>query len=248
MYNPYSLQGKTILVTGASSGIGRATAIECARLGACLILTARNEERLKETKTMLDGEGHAFMVADITDEAALQELATEVPELDGVVFSAGTSMLKPVQAIKTSDLQQVFSTNCFAPMLLTKALIKKKHLKHGASLVFISSISGNTNVATGLSTYGASKAALSAYMKYAALELSGRGIRVNTILPGRIETELLKTSAMSEEETKKDIGRYPLKRYGKPQEVALSAAFLLSDAAQWITGTELLVDGGRSLI
>lgn len=247
MYNPFSLTGKTILVTGASSGIGRAVAIECARMGAKVVLTARNEERLNETLTMLEGEGHQVVVTDLCSETTIKAMIEQLPVISGMVHCAGKSMLKPVIAVNQAEVEQLFAVNCFSPMMLVKYLVKGKKVENGASLVFVSSISGNTNVATALSTYGASKSALSAYVKYAALELSGRRIRCNAILPGRIETALLQNGTMDEQALQQDIAKYPLHRYGKPEEVAQAAVYLLSDATQWITGTDLIIDGGRSI-
>lgn len=247
MYNPFSLSGKTILVTGASSGIGRATAIECSKMGACIVLTARNEQRLKETLCQLEGKGHQYIVADLTNEEDIMRLSEQVPALDGAVCAAGISMLKPIQVLTENDIQAIFSTNYSAPVLLTKTLVKKRKLNAEASIVYISSISGNGNTATALSLYGSSKSALSSFAKYAALELSGKKIRCNTICPGRIETTLLQNQTMSEEDLANDLAKYPLHRYGKPHEVAQAAVYLLSDAAKWITGTSITIDGGRTL-
>ncbi len=248
MYNPFSLAGKTILVTGASSGIGRATAIECSRMGATIIMTARNEERLQETLLQLEGEGHLYVISDLTNEDEIKQLVEQVPELDGVVCAAGISMLKPIQVLSEKDIQSIFATNYTAPVLLTKTLVKKHKLNTEASLVFISSISGNGNTATALSLYGSSKSALNSFAKYAALELSGKKIRCNTICPGRIETNLLQNQTMSAGDIEKDMAKYPLHRYGKTEEVAQAAVYLLSDATKWITGTSIVIDGGRTLI
>ena len=248
MYNPFSLIGKTILITGASSGIGRATAIDCSRMGALCILTGRNEGRLLQTKEQLDGTGHITHCCDLNDETAVKELCTLLPSLDGVVHCAGISMLKPILGITDSNLHSVFETNCFAPMLLTKHIVKSKKMNTAGSMVFISSISGNSNVATALSVYGASKSALSSFVRYAALELSGKQIRCNAILPGRIETSLLQNQTMNDAKLQQDMSKYPLRRYGTPQEVAQSVIYLLSDATKWVTGTSLTIDGGRSLI
>lgn len=247
MYNPFSLKGKTILVTGASSGIGRAVAIECSKMGAVVFLTARNEARLRETLAGMEGTGHQLMVADLTNEEELKALAEQLPILDGVVFAAGISGLKPIQVLVEEDIQSIFSTNYTAPVLLTKSLVKKRKLASGASLVYISSISGNGNIATALSVYGSSKSALSSFAKYAALELAGKKIRCNVICPGRIETHLLQNQTMSTEDIEKDIAKYPLHRYGKPEEVAQAAVYLLSDATKWMTGTSIIMDGGRTL-
>lgn len=248
MYNPFTLEGKTILVTGASSGIGRATAIECSKMGAVVFLNARNEARLRETLDALEGDGHQYIVADLTDEEAIKTLVEQLPQLDGIVCAAGISMLKPIQVLSEKDIQTIFATNYTAPVLLTKTLVKKRKLNNEASLVYISSVSGNGNTATALSLYGSSKSALNSFAKYAALELSGKKIRCNTICPGRIETSLLQNQTMSAEDIEKDIAKYPLHRYGKPEEVAQTAVYLLSDATKWITGTSITIDGGRTLI
>lgn len=248
MYNPFSLEGKTILVTGASSGIGRAVAIECSKMGAVVFLSARNDARLRETLDAMEGNGHQIIVADLTDEEAIKALVEQVPQLDGVVCAAGISMLKPIQVLSEKDIQTIFATNYSAPVLLTKTLVKKRKLNNEASLVYISSVSGNGNTATALSLYGSSKSALNSFAKYAALELSGKKIRCNTICPGRIETNLLQNQTMSAEDLEKDIAKYPLHRYGKPEEVAQTAVYLLSDATKWITGTSITIDGGRTLV
>ena len=148
MYNPFSLADKTILVTGASSGIGRATAIECSKMGATVILTARNEERLKKTLLQLEGEGHQYIVADLTNEDEIKQLVEQIPGLDGTVCAAGISMLRPIQVLSEKDIQSIIATNYTAPVLLTKTLVKKRKLNIEASLVYISSISGNGNTAT----------------------------------------------------------------------------------------------------
>ncbi len=246
-YNPYSLAGKTVLVTGASGGIGRAVAEESARMGARLVLTGRNEERLKELLATLEGEGHEIVAADLTVESDLLCLTDTLPELDGVVYCAGVSLLRPLQMLKGTDLQRVFAVNGFAPVLLLRHLLKARRLRHGGAVVLVSSVSGNGNVAVGFSAYGASKAAQTVFMEYAALELSGRDIRVNCILPGRVETELLQNGTMTADDIETDRMRYPLRRYGQPCEIAWGCIYLLSDAARWVTGTSLTIDGGLTL-
>ena len=247
MYNPFSLIGKTILVTGASSGIGRATAVECSKMGATLILIGRNEERLKETLSLLEGNRHSYLCYDLSKEENLKELCSNIPTIDGLAHCAGISMLKPILALNTNNLQDVFSTNLYAPILLTKQLAKAKKLQIGASLVFVGSISGISNVATALSAYGSSKSALNSFVQYAALEFSGKQIRCNAVLPGRVETHLLQNQTMSNEDIQKDIDKYPLKRYGTAEEIAQTIVYLLSDATKWITGTSITIGGGRSL-
>lgn len=243
MYNPYSLEGKTILVTGASSGIGRATAIECAKLCAHVVLTGRNEERLQQTYAQLDGTGHQWIAADLSAQEGIEALIEQVPTIDGLVNNAGISNTKPIGFIKPSDLEQTFATNAFAPILLTKALLKKKKLNNGTSIVFVSSAASiNPDLAN--SVYSATKAAISSFSRSCAKELAAKQIRSNSVHPGMVETELVKNLVFSEEEMETDKARYLLKRYGKPEEVAWAIIYLLSDASAWVTGTQLVIDGG----
>lgn len=246
-YNPFSLEGKTILITGASSGIGRATAIECSKLGAKCVITGRNAERLQETFDQLEGEGHLQIIADLSTQEGIDILVSKVPFLDGVVNNAGIGKNKLVSFIKQEDLSSIFQTNTFAPIMVIKALLKTKKLKKGCSLTFTSSIASlSSDLSNGI--YGASKAALSAYVRYCARELADKKIRANAILPGMIETKLIHGGAVSEEELAKDMQRYPLKRYGRPEDVAWAIIYLLSDASAWVTGTSMVVDGGILLV
>lgn len=249
--NPFSLEEKTILVTGASSGIGRATAIECARMGARVILSARNAERLELTRAELDNQenNHEIMVADLTNQDELEALVNAVPSLDGLVLSSGrTGNALPIKFDKREKINPVFETNFFAPFELMRSLFKSKKLKDGSSVVTIASIGGVKAFATGNGDYGAAKAALNSIMKFAAKEFAAKGIRVNCICPGMIQTPMVDSCGFSEEQLKADIATYPLKRYGKPEEVAYGAVYLLSDATVWVTGTELYIDGGVTLL
>jgi NAD(P)-dependent dehydrogenase (short-subunit alcohol dehydrogenase family) len=245
-YNPFSLEGKTVLVTGASSGIGQTTAIECAKMGAKVVVTGRNVERLQETFDQLEGEGHLQIAADINQEEDIERLVDECPMLDGLVNNAGRGLSKPINFIKLEDLQNVFQTNLFGVALITKMLLKKKKFSKNASIVFTSSISSYMT-APGLSIYASSKAAISAYMRTCAIELGAKGIRCNAILPGMVETKLINDGTYTEEDKQADLVYYPLGRYGRPEDVARAMVFLLSDASAWMTGTELIVDGGRCL-
>ncbi len=244
-YNPYSLNGKTILITGASSGIGRATAIECSKLGAQVVITGRNKERLQQTYEMLEGTGHQQFIADLTDEEQLKNMVAQLPRLDGVVNNAGISIASPISFIKESNLQKVFSTNTFTPMLLVRHILKNKKLNNNASLVFISSTAAFMSN-YGNAMYGASKAALQAYMRYAGRELAPKGIRANSIHPAMVETPLITGGAFSDEDLQKDMQKYPLGHYGKPEEIAWAIIYLLSDASAWVTGHSLVIDGGVS--
>ncbi|MBQ4508886.1 MAG: SDR family oxidoreductase [Paludibacteraceae bacterium] len=247
MYNPFSLSGKTVLVTGASSGIGRATAIECSKMGATVVLTARNEERLQETLRQLEGEGHRYIVADLTDEEAVCTLVRELPLLEGAVLNAGIMGLAPVVAITAAKLEQMQRINLNAPILLTRQLARQKKLANGASIVFMASAAGVYRTSAGNAIYATTKSGLDAFMRTAALELAGKGIRCNSVNPAMTETEAIaavQDAAMKE----KDLANYPLRRYGRPEEVAQAAVYLLSDTTRWMTGTALKIDGGRTLI
>ena len=248
MFNPYSLDNKTILITGASSGIGRATAIACSKLGANLILTARNEARLQETLSSCERvNSHQILLADLTNEEELNQLVENIPALDGCVQNAGIGKMLPIQFFSSEELNNMFQANSIMPMLLTKALLRKKKLNRGASLVFTSSIAGFSNITPANAMYGSAKSALNAFIKYAALELAGKEIRCNAVHPGRINTPLIQNRLLSEEDVKRDMSMYPLKRYGEPEEVAYAIIYLLSDASKWVTGSNLVIDGGRSL-
>jgi NAD(P)-dependent dehydrogenase (short-subunit alcohol dehydrogenase family) len=247
IYNPFSLQSKTILVTGASSGIGRATAIECSKMGAKLIITARNEERLNQTLTQLEGDGHIQILADLTIMEDINRLVDLVPQLDGVVNNAGINKTRPIPFIIKDDLEYMLKTNTLAPVLLTKSLYKKKKVNKNASIVFTSSIGGISCFTPGNSMYGMSKSALHAFIKFAAIEFAPRGIRCNSVNPGMVETPLINRSSFTNDDRETDIARYPLKRYGNPQEIAWGVIYLLSDATLWITGINLTIDGGRAL-
>lgn len=244
-FNPFSLEGKTILVTGASSGIGRATAIECSKLGARLVITGRNEERLAETFAQLEGEGHMQIVADLCKHKDIDMLVAETLTLNGLVNNAGQNSLVTVNYIEQADLDKVYQTNVFAPILLTKGLLKKRKIAKGGSIVFSSSISATLSTPAN-SLYASSKAAIDSFMRSCAIELGSRGIRANAVLPGTIETTL-GIGAIPEELIAKDKELYTLKRYGKPEEVAYGIIYLLSDASAWVTGTSLVIDGGRLL-
>ena len=249
MYNPYSLLNKTILVTGASSGIGRATAVECSKLGANIILTGRNENRLQETNNQLDvslGQNHIILVADLTTEEEIEKLVEHLPELDGVSSNAGINNgHKPIKFVKSEELLEVTNANVFSHIHLAKLLFKKKLLKKGSSYVFTASIGGVFSQANGQSVYGLSKGAINSFMKYCAIEFAGKKIRCNSVCPGMIVTHMTETLAsVTEEDKEKDAEKYLLKRYGQPEEVALTIAFLLSDASSYITGTSVVIDGG----
>ena len=236
LFNPFSLEGKNILVTGAASGIGRATAVESSRMGAKVIVVDRNEEPLNATLYQLEGNGHQMIVADMSVQEDINALVEKCPVLDGLLNNAGTGISKPVSYLKLEDLEYVLKTNLFGAASLTK----------GSSIVFTSSISTYLSAA-GLSVYASSKAAINAYMRTCALELGTKGIRCNSVLPGTVETPFIDGVFFSEDDKKQDLKLYPLERYGKPTDIAYGIVYLLSDASAWVTGTELVIDGGRML-
>lgn len=245
-YNPFSLEGKTILVSGASSGIGKRTAIECALMGAKLIICGRNEERLSDTLSKLEGCGHRLFVGDLTDEAFISSFTDELPALDGVFFCAGVTDTTLTKFISHDKIERVFSINIESPMLMTKWLVKKKKLNSSASLVYMSSM-GAEEVTKGLGIYAASKAALNSFMRSVANELSPRQIRANSIMPMMVQTELVENiTTLSKEDLAKDEAKYPL-GYGKPEDIAYAVVYLLSDASKWVTGSILKMDGGSTL-
>lgn len=244
-YNPFSLEGKTILVTGAAGGIGRASSLECARMGAKLILTDINEAGLKETLSLLEGEGHCYHVANLTSQDCLDELVSNLPTLDGFVSNAGITKPTPVKFIKAEDMERILGINTLAPIYLTQRLCKKKKFNEGASIVFTVSIGGVFTTAPGNAMYGASKGALQVFMKNVALEMAPR-VRCNSVNPGMVNTNLA-GRAYSEEDKAKDMLTYPMRRYGEPRDVALAIVYLLSDASSWVTGHSLVIDGGKTL-
>lgn len=245
-YNPFSLSRKTILVTGAAGGIGRAVAAECAKMGAKLVLTDIVEQGLEETLSMLEGDGHSFFVADMTDQEELDTLVSSIPNLDGMVSNAGITKPAPVKFIKKEDLERIMSINALAPIYLTQKLLRKKKFNDGGSLVFTVSIGGVYTTAPGNAMYGASKGALQVFVKNVALEMAPK-LRCNSINPGMVNTGLVKGGIYSDDDKAKDLETYPMKRYGEPRDVALAAVYLLSDASSWVNGHSLVIDGGKTL-
>jgi len=247
MTNPFSLEGKTILITGAASGIGRATAIQCSEMGAKVIMMDLNEQGLKETTGLLSREDAEFRALDLTELDKLVEVVATLPKLDGVASNAGIVLSLLAKFSDVKDMERIFKINTFSHINLIQQLIAQKKLNKGASIVFTSSMSGVYCGLAGGSLYGATKSAILGYTKALAIELAPRGIRVNTIHPGMIETPLTNGTALSKELFEEDAKNYPLGRYGKPEEIAYSIVYLLSDATVWMTGSQLLIDGGYSV-
>lgn len=247
--DPFTIEGKTILVTGASSGIGRATAIVCAQLGANVVLIGRNVSRLEETLSMVcDVSKHCIIPADLTDETQVQAMLEKVPAIDGVACCAGVANMNPFAYVTEEEVERVFKTNCFAPVMLVNKLLKVKKLGNGGSVVFVSSIDGAKIVHPSNSVYAGSKSALVGMARNMAIDLARKKIRVNCVLPGATDTPMIHTENVTEEMLVEHAKLFPMKRFAKPEEIANAIVFLLSDAASFITGTELTVDGGISII
>lgn len=250
MYNPFSLEGKTILVTGASSGIGRGIAVECSKMGARIVANGRDIERLNGTMSLLEGKGHISITADLSKQEEIERIVSETPFLNGCVHSAGIPKMCAVKYINRETIEDILNVNTVAPILLTSLLVKKKKLLKRSSIVFISSISGVCVANTGESPYSATKGAIAGFTKGAAFELAAQGTRVNSINPALVPTRILElsNSVFSEEQLKETVsGRYPLKRLGTPEDIANGAIYLLSDASSWVTGINLIIDGGYTL-
>ena len=248
MFNPINLQGKRVLITGASSGIGRSTAIYLSRLGAKVIAVGRDTVRLSETLTNLEGDGHHSVVFDLVncDEIPgwLKDLTGKYGQLDGLVHCAGVQFTLPVRATTTQQFDDLMRVNVTAAFALAKGLRQRRVCTDATSLVFISSIMGIVGQ-PGISTYCCSKGALISLTKSLALEFSRENIRVNCIAPGFIDTKMTREikANLTTEQFEKLESMHPL-GFGEPEDIAASIAFLMSSASRWITGTCMTVDGG----
>lgn len=242
--DPFSLNNKRILITGASSGIGKSIALECSKRGANLFVTGRNEKRLLETYHNLHSNENYMFIADLSVEDELISLVDNLPPLDGVVQCQGITKTLPVRFATKLSFEQIFNINLFSQVELIRHLIRKKKINSGASVIFIASIGGISSYNTGNVVYGTSKAALNSYMKYCAKELAPKNIRVNSICPGLIETPLTEPHTISKQQLDAYKKKYLLKRFGCPQDIAYGAIYLLSEASSWVTGSSLFIDGG----
>ena len=244
-FNPFTLKGKTILVTGASSGIGRGIAIACSKMGASVIVNGRNEQRLSETMSEMEGDDNLSLAADLSDNVALAEMVAKLPKLDGIVHCAGIGLRVLCKQLQESDLDNMMNVNFKAPVMLQTEILKQKKINKSASIVFIASIACDSPT-IGNAMYSASKGAIISYANCLALELAPRLIRVNCILPAMIWTDLIFKGGITEEELREDEKKYPLKRYGKPEDIANLSIYLLSDASSWMSGSSIRITGGVS--
>jgi NAD(P)-dependent dehydrogenase (short-subunit alcohol dehydrogenase family) len=242
--NPFSLEGRRILVTGASSGIGEATARLCANMGARVIACGRNEERLNKVMSGLAGEGHQAFIGDLTDPAVRQALVEMVPTLDGVVFNAGAVALAPVRMISQKHLDATFNLSYDAPVLLTQALLVKRKIAQGGSLVYVTSIADHATP-NATAAYSGAKAALTAFARTVALEQVKNGIRANCVSPGHVATPMQEgLNGMMDIEHL--TSQAPLGRI-EADDVANGIAFMLAPAARWVSRTSLVIDAGITL-
>lgn len=243
--NPFSLQGKNVFVTGASSGIGRAIAVLCSQFGANVSITARREGKLKETLSLMTGANNKVLVADLSTQEGIDNLVDQLPKLDGIVHCAGIGSRLLCKSVTREEIDKVMGVNFIAPVMLQTTLLAKKKLNKDSSIVFIASYGANSP-AIANSIYSASKGAIISYANCLALEVAPRGIRVNCISPAMVWTDLIVKDGIDAETLKEDEKKYPLGRYGKPEDIAPLAVYLLSDSSSWMTTTNVKITGGES--
>ena len=247
-FSPSALAGKRILVTGASSGIGREAAVHLSRCGASLIVMGRNRERLDETLAMLEGDGHRAEAAELDDAEVAADriaaLAGEAGPLDGLFHSAGTSLVLPAKLTKNSHLDDLFGAGVRGALGIARAAGRRKVVADGGALVFMSSVS-SVRGRPGMVAYSAAKAAVDGMVRALAAELAPRRIRVNSIVSGAVATAMHNEFVESVSDAM--VANYRdlhMLGFGEPADIAAAATFLLSDAARWITGASIAVDGG----
>ncbi len=243
-FNPFTLEGKTVLVTGASSGIGRGIAVTCSKMGATVVVGGRNVKRLNETLSQMEGDDHQMATADLSDIVQIEEMVGKLPKLDGIVHCAGIGQRVLCKQLQERDIDDVMDTNFKAPIILQTEILKQKKINKSASVVFIASIASESP-SVGNAIYSASKGAVISYANCLAVELAPRRIRVNCISPAMVWTDLILKGGVTEEELKEDEQKYPLKRYGTPEDIANLAVYMLSDASSWMTGSNVRITGGQ---
>ena len=249
--NPFSLQGKTVVITGASSGLGRECAFQCSRMGAKIVALGRNEQRLNDLTNSLEGEGHKMWTFDLTNLDDINNLVNDIHDnygkIDGFVHSAGVEKTAPSKLLSPSDYENLLRVNTISAFEFIRQLCQVKYFNHGGSVILIASITALI-ARNGLTAYSASKGALISGARTLALEYAKRRIRVNTISPGTVKTPLMEQylSTLSESDREKRLAGFPL-GIGNPSDIAHACVYLLSDASQWITGQNLIIDGGYTI-
>jgi NAD(P)-dependent dehydrogenase (short-subunit alcohol dehydrogenase family) len=244
-YNPFSLEGRIILVTGASSGLGVSIAVETSKMGAEVIITGRNEGRLNDTFLQLEGQNNKKIEADLLNAGDIDNLVENLPVLNGIVFNAGIARVTPVKYIGNKDIEQVFETNIISSIRIVQKLLKQRKIAKGGSIVFISSIS-SSRATPGNSLYAATKGGINSFAKVLALELVSKQITVNCIEPGFIKTAMIDDGIMTEDELEAHYKSFPLRK-GLPTDISHACVYLLSNAGTWITGSVFVIDGGFCL-
>lgn len=250
-FNPFSLRGKKIIVTGASSGIGRQCAIDCSRMGATVIMIARNEERLASALSQTEGEGHISFSVDLTDFQIIpnlvESIVAKVGKVDGLINCAGISTTLPLKLMSPEKLDEFFNANVYSAIELTREVVKLRNLNSDGSIIFLSSVMGSVGE-SGKSLYSMTKGALVAAARSLACEYAKRHIRVNCISPGAILTPINeKLPHMSDLEQRKILEDKHLLGLGRTSDISSACIYLLSDASRWITGQNLIVDGGYTV-
>lgn len=248
IFSDASLKGHRILVTGASSGIGKATAIQLSQCGATLTLNGRNEGRLEETLHQLSGNGHMVAPQELmdADTAAdwLKALANKHGAYDGIFHASGVAFIRAVRLTKQQHLDEVFGSSLMAGFGIARAAAQKDVMNPGSSIVYMSSVAGSRGEA-GMTAYSASKAAVDGMVRSFAVELAPKRIRVNTIASGAVKTEMVAdVSAKLGDSSMASYESHHLLGFGQARDIANAATFLLSPASAWITGTTMAVDGG----
>jgi NAD(P)-dependent dehydrogenase (short-subunit alcohol dehydrogenase family) len=246
MLSPFELKNKAVLVTGASSGIGRQTAISISEAGGTLIITGRDEHRLADTLSQLSGTGHQSVCGDLVSAEFIEKLAETAGPLNGLVHCAGILHPYPIRFITKKEVDDMFNINYTAPVLLTARLLKRKKLSDHASVVFITSISGTHRPYYGGALYAGSKSALESFSRVLAIEHAQKKIRSNCISPAIVKTPIFDEymgGVADQANVDAYEKKYPL-GFGEPSDVANAVVYLLSDAAKWVTGTTLFLDGG----
>lgn len=248
MYNPFSLESKVIIVTGASSGIGAQCAIDCSKMGAKVVLVARNEERLQQTLNQMEGDGHLVKSYNLNDldgiKSLVASITSEIGKIDGFIHAAGIEITKPIKLLTPEDYETVYRTNALAGFEFVRQLSSIKNTNNGASVVLISSISGVIGRGT-VAAYAASKGAMISATRTMSVELAKRNIRVNCVSPGTILTPMMQNvlDNMDEETRAKRVDGFLL-GLGETTDISNACIYLLSDAAKWVTGQNLIIDGG----
>ena len=252
MYNPFDLTGKLIVISGASSGIGRQCAIDCSKMGAKVALFGRNIERLNETRTLMEGMEHKCFSVDLADSELIPSIVADavatMGRIDGVVNCAGISGVFPLKTMSIKRMEEFVRTNVFSALELTRECVKKKHFNpDGGSVIFLSSVMGMMGE-KGKSLYGLTKGALISASRALACEFADRKIRFNCISPGAILTPINeKLPYMADPEAKKQLESQHLLGLGNPSDIANGVIFLLSEASRWVTGQNIIVDGGYTV-